>query len=67
MTQKKKSVTFHSICYIYLIPHKNEYSNIKDQLWWNSFDYMIFRTNFNLNQYSDLLLNNQNTQHIKLI
>ena len=42
----KKSISFNSIVYVYLIPHRNEYNDIKNMLWWNSLDYMNFRYDY---------------------
>lgn len=42
----KKSISFDNIIYVYNIPPKEEYNDIKYLLWWTSFDYKLFRHNY---------------------
>lgn len=43
---KKKSISFCNILYVYIIQHKDDLKDIKNVLWWDSYDYTRFRINY---------------------
>lgn len=46
--RKPKSVRFHNLCDVVLIPHRQEYLTLKPLLWYSSEDYQLFARTYQM-------------------
>jgi len=62
----KKNVSFNEIISYYYIPNNTDIQNLRPQLWWSPFDYILFKNNYMIEIARQINKNIENNHQLKI-